>query len=55
MPTKQYAFAVIIILLGVAITQLKPPQPFNIGAGVGTIAMASVWLIIRIIREYRKK
>ncbi len=55
MVNRQEMFAAILLLLGVGLTQLQPSQPHYIGAGVGTIAVGAAWLIIRIIRDYKKK
>lgn len=52
---KQYAFAVIFIILGIGLSQYGGSNPFYIGAGIGTVAIASVWLLIRIIKEFKKK
>ena len=54
MASKQDMFAVLLLLLGVGLTQLQPSQPHYVGAGVGTIAVGAAWLIIRIIRDYKK-
>lgn len=51
---KQHMFAVILLLLGFGLTQLQPPQPMYVGAGYGTIAMGAAWIVIMIIRDYRK-
>ena len=50
---KQFAFAVILILLGFGLRQFGRDDPFLSGLGLGTIGMASVWIAIRIIREIR--
>ena len=55
MVSKQNMIAVVMILLGVGLTQMKPAQPFTIGLGVGTIAIASFWIILLIIKELKKK
>lgn len=55
MVSKQNMIAVVMILLGVGLTQIKPSQPFTIGLGVGTIAIASFWIILLIIKELKKK
>jgi hypothetical protein len=54
MVNRQEMFAVILLLLGVGLTQLQPSQPHYVGAGVGTIAVGAAWLVIRIIRDYKK-
>jgi hypothetical protein len=55
MVSKQNIVAVILILLGVSITQFKPGDAFTVGLGVGTIAMASAWIVVLIIRDLKKK
>ena len=62
---KQFALAVILILLGFGLVHVGGGQggdgqggdgqgePFLAGLGFGLIVMASVWIAIRIIREYR--
>jgi len=53
---KKDIFATIIILAGLGLTQLEGgTSPFYVGLGIGTIIMASVWIIFRIIKEYKKK
>ena len=53
---KQEAMAVILILFGLGLTQLEGGNdPFYIGAGVGTVAMASLWLVILIVKDFKKK
>ena len=52
---KQFAFAVILIILGFGLTQLEQDSdPFLSGLGVGTIVIASVWIVFRIIKELKK-
>jgi L-asparagine transporter-like permease len=55
MVSKQNMIAVILILLGVILTQLKPQQPFTVGLGVGTIVIASLWIVLLIVRDLKKK
>lgn len=55
MVSKQNMIAVILILLGVGITQFQPIQPFTVGIGVGTIAIASFWIVLLIMRDLKKK
>ena len=55
MVNKQYMIAVVLILLGVGLTQIKPEQSFTIGLGVGTVAIASLWILVSIIRDLKKK
>jgi hypothetical protein len=53
---KKDIFSTIIILAGLGLTQLEGgTNPFYVGLGVGVIVMASVWIIFRIIKEYKKK
>jgi uncharacterized membrane protein len=52
---KQYAFAVILILLGIGMTQYGDAGSFIVGIGIGTVVIASVWLVIRIVKEIKKK
>lgn len=55
MVSKQNIVAVILILLGVGLTQFKPSDAFTVGLGVGTITMASAWIAILIIKDLKKK
>jgi len=55
MVSKQNMIAVVLILLGVVLTQLKPQQPFIMGLGVGTVIIASLWIVLLIIRDLKKK
>ncbi len=55
MVSKQNMVAVMLILLGVGLTQFKPQEPFTIGLGVGTIAIASMWIALLIVRDLKKK
>ncbi len=53
---KQYAFSVIVILLGFGIMQLGGgTDSFVIGAGAGTVAIGILWLVVRIVLEFKKK
>lgn len=51
---KQFAFAVILIILGFGITQVKQDDSFFSGLGFGTITIASVWIVFRIIKDLKK-
>ena len=51
----QYAFAVIFIILGVGLSQSGDSNPFYAGLGVGLVAMGSLWVAIRLIKELKKK
>jgi hypothetical protein len=55
MVSKQNMVAVMLILLGVGMTQFKPDEPFVVGLGVGTIAIASMWIVFLIMRDLKKK
>jgi hypothetical protein len=55
MVSKQNMIAVMLILLGVGMTQFKPDEPFVVGLGVGTIAIASMWIVFLIMRDLKKK
>jgi len=55
MVSKQNMVAVILILLGVGLTQFRPQEPFTVGLGVGTIVIASLWIVLLIIRDLKKK
>jgi len=52
---KQYAFAVILIIFGLGLSQSGDSNPFYSGLGVGIIAMGSLWVAIRLIKEIKKK
>ncbi len=50
---KQYAAAVVLIIIGLGMTQLE--GPFYAGLGVGTIAISLVWIVIIIVRDYKRR
>ena len=52
---KQYAFAVILIILGLGLNQSGKSDPFYSGLGIGIVAMGSFWVLIRLIKELKKK
>ena len=52
---KQYAFAVILIILGIGLSQSGDSNPFSSGLGIGIVAMGSLWVLIRLIKELKKK
>ncbi len=52
---KQLVSAMILVLVGLGLTQLEGADSFYHGIGIGTIAIASIWLIIRIVIEIKKK
>lgn len=52
---KQFALAVILIVLGFGLTQSdQNGDAFLSGLGVGTIIIASVWIVFRIIKDLKK-
>jgi len=55
MASKQNMIAVILILLGIGLTQIKPGETFTVGLGVGTIVIASLWIVVLIIQDLKKK
>ncbi len=52
---KQYAIAVILIILGLGLNQSGGDNPFFSGLGIGVIAMGTFWVAIRLIKELKKK
>ena len=52
---KQYAFAVILIILGLGLNQSGSSNPFFSGLGIGIVAMGTFWVLIRLIKEMKKK
>ena len=52
---KQYAIAVILIILGLGLNQSGASNPFYSGLGIGIIAMGTFWVLIRLIKEMKKK
>ena len=52
---KQYAIAVILIILGLGLNQSGSANPFYSGLGIGIIAMGTFWVLIRLIKEMKKK
>jgi hypothetical protein len=52
---KQYAFAVILIILGLGLNQSGSSNPFYSGIGIGIVAMGTFWVLIRLIKELKKK
>lgn len=56
---KQFAAAVILIIFGFALTQMgggdaDQSMPFLAGLGVGTVVIASFWIVMRIISDIKK-
>ena len=53
---KQYAAAVILIIFGLGLTQMQGDDgSFLAGLGIGTIAIALVWIIRIIIRDLKRR
>ena len=52
---KQYAIAVILIILGLGLNQSGSSNPFYSGLGIGIVAMGVFWVSIRLIKELKKK
>ena len=52
---KQYALAVILIILGVSLNQSGSPDSFYNGLSIGIIIMGVFWVGIRLIKEIKKK
>ena len=53
---KQFGLIVTLMIIGLGLTQIQQDSDtFYIGLGWGTIAMASIWLIVKIIKDFRKK
>ena len=50
---KQFAFAVLLIIIGVALSQSGTSDSFYIGLGYGIVVMGSFWIVLRIIHEIR--
>ena len=54
---KQFAAAVVLMIFGFAMTQMGQDESgantFLIGLGVGTIVIAAVWIVVRIIYDIR--
>ncbi len=52
----QYGAAVIVILLGLGLTQIGGTEnSFFVGAGFGTLAVGCIWVLIRVRKEYKKR
>ena len=52
--SKQVGIAVVLILLGFGLTTLEE-SAFYIGLGYGIVAMGSLWLVIMLIKDLKKK
>ena len=51
----QYGAAVIVILLGLGLTQIGGEDNFFVGAGWGTLVMGCIWVLIRVRKEFKKR
>ena len=51
---KQYAFAVILIILGVGLSQSGTTNTFYSGLGIGIVGLGIFWVIIRLIKELKR-
>tara|TARA_Y100001936_G_scaffold40012_1_gene38528 strand:+ start:198 stop:377 length:180 start_codon:yes stop_codon:yes gene_type:complete len=51
---KQYAIAVIMIILGLGVNQAGNSDSFLNGLGIGIMVMGVVWVAIRLIKEIKK-
>lgn len=51
---KQFALAVILIIMGFGMTQINQDDPFFVGLGYGTVGMAAIWIVFRIIKDLKK-
>lgn len=52
---KQYPMAVILILVGLGLTQVGNGQEvFLSGLGIGVVVMAIVWIVFIIIKDIRR-
>jgi len=51
----QYALAVILIILGLGLNQSGSSNMFFSGLGIGIVAMGTFWVLIRLIKELKKK
>ena len=55
---KQFAIAVVVMIFGFAMMQMGQDEdsssPFLAGLGVGTIVIAAVWIVLRIISDIKK-
>ncbi|MBL7001456.1 MAG: hypothetical protein ISR80_01675 [Nitrosopumilus sp.] len=52
---KQYAFAVILIILGLGLSQSGTSNTFYSGLGIGIVAMGTFWVFIRLVKELKRK
>ena len=54
MMDKQYAIAVMTIILGLGVNQAGNSDALLNGLGLGIIGMGLVWVAIRLIKELKK-
>lgn len=54
MMDKQYAIAVIMIILGLGVNQAGNSDSFLNGLGIGIMIMGVVWVAIRLMKEIKK-
>ena len=54
MVDKQYAIAVIMIILGLGVNQAGNSDSFLNGLGIGIMVMGVVWVAIRLMKEIKK-
>lgn len=54
---RQYAMAVILIIIGIGLTQMggNDDASFLLGLGIGTVIMAIVWIVKIIIRDIKRR
>lgn len=52
---KQYAFAVILIILGLGLNQSRTHDSFISGISIGIIVLGIFWVAIRLFKEVKKK
>lgn len=53
---KQYAIAVIFIIFGFGLTQIRGDEAsILMGAGIGTIAISLAWIVFIIIRDLKRR
>ena len=52
----QFGMAVVVILLGLGLTQLEGGESgFMMGAAWGTLSMGCLWVAIRAFKAYKKR
>ena len=51
---KRYAFAVILIILGVGLSQSGTTNTFYSGLGIGIVGLGIFWVVIRLIKELKR-